>query len=657
MSFRLLLPLVLLAFSTAVNAQVQLKPNTTKAEEHKTYHLPSIRPMPAAMRLEHYRKRQQMEAASPFLGVKWRPIGPEIQGGRVIEIKVPRNQPNTMFFAYATGGLWKSSDQGVTWTSLFENESAFAIGSIDVTADGRTIWIGTGENNSQRTSYSGTGMFKSSDAGATWQHMGLAETHRIGRVIIDPKNPNTVYVGAIGALYSQNPERGVFKTTDGGRTWSHVLKLDDYTGVIDMAMDPRNPSVIYASSWERDRRAWNFREGGAGSTIYKTVDGGKTWSELKNGLPKRGEIGRIGLAVSGSRPDTVYAFYDNQGSDEDTLFHDESQPTGTLTARRFALLNEEQFVAIDTAVLNRFASAYLPQGTKVEEIVQKIKAKTMTLKDVADLIEKRNPAALRQVTVEAEVYRSDDGGKSWRRTHARRLGEHGGYYGGRVIVNPHNPDDLLITGVLMLRSRDGGKTWSSVATQVHVDHHAYWIDPTNPNNHAIGNDGGLYLSFDDGKNWRHMNNMNVGQFTTIAVDNKLPYNVYGGLQDNGTLKGPSTYVFGRNRIHDWSAIGGGDGSALAVDPRDDGDLVYGAWQFGMHYAINQKTNQRWNLRPSAKTGEPALRFNWISPILISPHHPDIIYLGSQKLHRSMSQGRAWEDLSGDLTKNLPNGDV
>ena len=647
---------LLTILSTPLNPVQDLKKPESKLEEHRKYHLPAVTGSSSAIRSAAYEQRLKLEADSDWSQVKWRSVGPEIQSGRVIDIEVPANDPKRMYVAFATGGLWVTSDAGNSWTPLMDQESAFAIGDTAVSKDGNTIWVGTGERNSQRTSYAGSGIFKSSDSGKTWRNMGLQESHRIGKVLIDPRNENTVYVGAIGALYSQNPNRGVYKTTDGGKTWQWVLKLNEYTGVIDMQMDPRNPQVIYAAAWERDRRAWNFREGGPGTAIYKTSDGGKNWAKLTKGLPGDEQMGRIALALAPSKPDTIYAFIDNQGVDPDTLNYDEFTPSGILTPKRYKLLNQEQFLALDAKVLEAFFARYTPQATKMDEVIGKLKAGTMSLADLDKEIEKRVPGALTYEQALAQVYRSDDAGKTWKRTHIGQLGDHGGYYWNRAFVSPHDPNDIMTTGLFILRSKDGGKTWFNTSAGMHVDHHAVWFDPNDPQRIAVGNDGGLYFSFDDGKKWRHINEMSVGQFTTIAVDNKSPYNIMGGLQDNGTLLGPSTYVPGRSQKTLWQGVGGGDGSAVAFDWRDN-DIIYVASQFGAHSARNLKTNERWQIRPRTRPGDPPLRFNWVSPLIVSSHHPDILYLGSQKVHRSLDKGRTWEDISPDLTKNMPNGDV
>lgn len=624
----------------------------TKADQDAKFHKPDVTGMPAAERMAGYERRLKMEADSPFQRVMWRSIGPEVQGGRVIDIEVPDDKPKQLFVAYATGGLYRTEDEGLTWTSLFDNQSAFSIGDFAVSRDGDTIWVGTGENNSQRTSYSGTGVFKSTDAGKTWKNMGLPESHHIGKVVIDPKNEETVWVAALGHLYSQDEERGLYKTTDGGKTWTRVLKINKYTGAVDVVLDPRNSNVAYTSTWDRDRRAWDFREGGPGTAVYKTADGGKTWTKLK-GVPSDSGTGRIGLAVAPSKPDTVYAFLDNQNPDPDTDKIDERQPNGRLTLQRYKRTPLDVLLKIEELKLKGFLNTYLPSDSKSDDVLQQLKDGKLDKDGLDKLFLKRNPHVFDMRVRDAEVWRSDDAGKTWKNV-SGRMGVHGGYYGGVITVDPKDSNLVYTCGVLLLRSNTGGVQWENAAgNDVHVDFHEVWIDPRDTDRVWIGCDGGLYGSRNGGKTWRIVNNLAVGQFTTIAVDDKSPYNVYGGLQDNGTMKGPSTYVPGRSDINLWKDIDGGDGSAIAVDPRNGGDIVYTASQWGAHSAQNQATGDRWNARAPGE----GLRYNWISPILISPHHPDIVYLGSQKLHRSFNQGRKYEDLSGDLTKNRPNGNV
>lgn len=628
----------------------------TKAEERRKFHPTPVNGSSALLRTKAYEQRQAMKAVSPFAGLKWRNVGPEIQGGRVVDIKAPLNDPKTVYVAYATGGLWRTTDEGQHWTSVFDDQSAFGIGAIAVSRDGKTIWVGSGEANSQRTSYAGTGVFKSTDGGATWQNVGLPESQHIGQILIDPRNPNVVYVAAMGHLYSQNPERGVYKTVDGGRIWSQALKVDEYTGAIDLVMDPKNPDVLLASMWDRDRRAWNFRESGAGSGTFRTANGGKTWAKVTT-LPVGDAAGRTGLAMCDSKPNVVYAFVDNQADDVDWPGEDERVPSGRLTTRRFLLLTDELLWQIDPKVLDTFLRQQTNGQLKESDIDADLKAKKLTVKELREKIEEKNSSAFDPGEAGAQVYRSDDGGKTFRRTPGGALGEFGGYYWGKVWVNPKNPDDVYVMGLPLLRSTDGGTNWTYVSQEAHVDFHAVWNDPRDPNTVWVGNDGGLYISHDGGTTVTPIHNVPVGQATTIAVDNKRPYNIYIGLQDNGTMKGPSSYVPGQTDPDAWKSIYGGDGSAVAVDPRNDGDVVYVAYQFGEHSAINQATGERWRTRPNPPKGDAPARFNWISPILVSTHHADIVYVGAQRLYRSFNQGRSFAPISPDLTRNKPNGDV
>ncbi len=650
--------LTLLAASLLYQAQdnpLKLRDPNDKLKEREQFHRPDVKAMPMSVRLDAFAKRERMLRESPFKNVMWRSVGPEVQGGRVVDIAVPRNSLKDIYVAFATGGLWHTDNEGQSWTPLFDNQSAFGIGDFDTTADGKTIYLGSGEANSQRTSYAGTGVFKSTDSGKTWANVGLHESHHIGRVVIDPKNANTVYVAALGPLYSQGGDRGLYKTVDGGKTWVCVLKGDERTGCFDVAIDPTNASTVYATMWERDRRAWNMLESGPGSGLYKSVDGGKTWAKLA-GVPSGVAMGRAALAVAPSDPKRVYVFIDNQAYDPETDEHDDFTPSGQLTLAKFRRMSLEAVKKIDARTLEGFLRPYMPQGTEVKDVVKGLLEGTTDLAGLAELMLKRNPAVFDMELNLAEVWRSDDAGKTWVKTRPD-LGDHGGYYWTHAYVSPHDPDEVYTLGLFQLRSRDAGATWENSGRSMHVDFHSVWVDPTNPKRMLSGNDGGIYASYNAGETWTHWNNLAVGQFTTIAVDDKPTYRIFGGLQDNGTMRGPSSYRPGLSNRDLWEDIGGGDGSALAVDPREGGDLVYTASQFGAHSAFNQLTNQRWNARAAAGRGEPALRYNWISPILISPHHPDIVYLGSQRLHRSFNQGRAYSALSGDLTKGLPNGDV
>ncbi|HEY0866252.1 MAG TPA: hypothetical protein VGE01_02675 [Fimbriimonas sp.] len=628
----------------------------SKAEERAKFHPRPVRGTSAEERQRAFERRLAAERDSRFGGLNWRNIGPEVQGGRVVDLDIPTDNPKQLYVATATGGLWRTENEGLTWTSLFDDHSSYGIGAIAVSRDGKTLWVGTGEANSQRTSYAGTGVFKSVDGGATWSNVGLPESHHIGRIAIDPSNPDVVYVAALGHLYSQNPERGLYKTADGGKSWKQILKVDEYTGAVDVVVNPAAPSQILVSMWDRDRRAWNFREAGAGSAVFRSTDGGARWQKVET-LPIGDAAGRIGLAVGGGRSSTVYALVDNQSFDPEWDAFDERVPSGRLTPRRFLLLSAEQFASLDKGVLEPFWRRYGPESLKLEDALAGLRSGSLSMEALRKRLEERDPNLFTPGYVEAEVYRSNDFGATFRKTKLGRLGGIGGYYWGKVAVNPRDADDVFVMGVPLLRSTDGGETWRRAAPRSHVDYHAVQHDPRDPQKVWIGSDGGLYLSHDGGLNVRHINNLPLAQATTLALDNKTPYNVYLGLQDNGTMKGPSTYVPGRSDPDQWKTLMGGDGSDIAIDPRDNGDVVYAASQFGGHAARNQKTGEGWSTRANPPAGDPPARYNWISPLIVSSHHPDIVYLGAQRVYRSFNMGRKWEPISPDITKNLPNGDV
>jgi photosystem II stability/assembly factor-like uncharacterized protein len=625
-----------------------------KAGERAKFHSKVVRGMPSTMRDASYAKRLSMEADSPFGGFSWRNVGPESQSGRVLTIAAPENKPNQIYVSFATGGLFRTEDEGQSWTSLWDNQSSFGIGDFALSKDGQTIWVGTGEANNQRTSYSGTGVFKSTDAGKTWNFMGLPESHHIAKVLIDPKDENTIWVSVMGHLYSQNPERGLYKTTDGGKTWNLVLFKDDWTGCTDVQLNPKNSKVAIAAMYTRDRKAWNFLESGPGSGVHRTEDGGKTW-QLVNTLPSGENCGRVGLAWARSNEKIVYAFVENPGKNGDWESEDERVASDRLTLRRFASLDAEVFADIDNAMLKTFWTTYGPQDSKLEDIMKAVKDKKMTMAEVRALIEKRNPNAFDPGQNNDELYKSTDGGKTFARS--KKVGVLGGYYYNEVFVNPLNENDVWLTGVPIIRSLDGGVTWKNGAdNSVHVDFHAVYYDPRNAGTVWVGSDGGAYVSRNNGKNWYHFENLSVGQSTTVAVDDATPYNIYTGLQDNGTMKGPNTYIAGVTDPTIWTTIGGGDGSWVTIDTREDSNMVYTASQFGSHSARNTKTNIGYSARPRTAPSDP-VRANWISPLVLSPHIGEIVYVGFNKLFRSFDKGRTYKAISPDLTRNRPNGDV
>jgi photosystem II stability/assembly factor-like uncharacterized protein len=637
----------------------------TKDEERARFH-PRRTGMAAAARLAGFARRLEMEKSSPLHGLRFRNVGPEVQGGRIVDIEGPAAHPDALLVAYASGGLWRTDNRGGSWTPLFDDQSSITIGDVALgDAEGSVVYIGSGEVNSQRTSYAGTGVFRTTDGGRTWKNVGLTDSHHIGRVLVDRRDPRVLFVAALGHLYTENAERGVFKSADGGDTWTRVLFVDERTGAVDLVQDPSNPDVLYASTWDRARAAGNFLESGTGSGVWKSTDAGRTWSRLAGGLPAGATLGRIGLAVAASRPQTLYALVDNQARRPDSEPPDEETPPGELTPRRLRALTAEAFAKLDDAAIARFLRRFdFPRALKPRTLKRDVKAGKITMADLVAYVKDANRDLFENPVVQAEVYRSDDGGASWRKTHPGRLEKMTysyGYYFGGIAVDPRDPERVYITGVPLLGSADGGRTWAGLDRQgVHVDHHAIYIDPRNPRRVVNGNDGGLNVSYDHGQTWARISNLPVGQFTTLALDNARPYNIIGGLQDNGVMRGPSTYRAGKQDPFAWKEILGGDGSAVAIDPKDD-NVVYAAFQFGNAFRLNLKTGERERMRPrpelSAETKEKPLRYNWVTPFIVSPHSRDIVYFGANRLYRSFDRGESWTALSGDLTANREQGDV
>lgn len=588
--------------------------------------------------------------ASTLLGNwKARQIGPQVQGGRIVDLEVHPQQAGTWYIAYASGGLWRTTNNGQSFEPIFDNQLALGIGDIAICqSQPNVIWLGSGENNSSRSSYAGVGMFRSVDGGENWQHLGLAETQHIGRVIAHPTDPNTAWAAAIGPLYTESPDRGLYKTTDGGQTWKKTLFVDDRTGIIDLVIDPQNPKTLYAAAWERLRKAWDFDGDGPGSGIYKSVDGGDTWTLSMNGIPKGEHTGRLGLAISPSQPNTLYAFLDNQEVDESLLSED---TIAGITSRMITDMDKAGFLQLDSAKLDSFLRGKgYPEKYTGERVQKDVEEGKYEVSDIATYFGDANDALFRTGVKGAEVYRSDDGGKSWKMTHSEPLTGVSytyGYYFGQIRVAPQNPDQIYITGVPLLQSSDGGAKWSRVDTfDIHVDHHALWISAEDENHMILGNDGGLYISYDKGIHWTHLNNVPVGQFYTVHVDMAEPYNVYGGLQDNGVKKGSSRSV--PNRTKEWENVFGGDGMFIVTDEKNPG-LVYTGFQFGNYFRIDKGRYKR--ITPSHDIGEPAYRWNWRTPLRQSPHNHEILYFGNQYLMRSMDKGDNWEKISPDLTSN------
>ena len=603
--------------------------------------------------------RKQMADGSMLAQYPARSIGPVVQGARITELAVNEANPQHYFVAYASGGVFETKNNGVTFEPIFDHVGALTIGALALApSDSKVLYVGTGENNSSRSSYAGSGMYKTTDGGSTWSHLGLDATQHIGRIVVHPSDPNTVWVASMGALYSHNEARGVYKSTDGGASWNKTLYINDSVGIIDLVIDPKNPNNLLAAAWERTRHAWDFKGNGPGSAIYRSTDGGETWAKAVAGFPQDEKVGRIGLDYYHSDPSIVYAVMDYQmelpGDDDD----EEAEGLQFVDFLEFSAaqiqdLNHEDLESFLRD--NGFPAKYTAKRVKAD-----VKAGKYTATDIANYSGDANAALFNTNVAGASVYKSTDGGETWAEVEGSPI--EGvfftyGYYFAQIRVSPTDPNRLFVHGVPLITSADGGKTWarSDTVGDVHADHHAQWINPNNADHIILGNDGGLYVSYDGGAYWDHINNTATGQFYTVSVDNAEPYNVYGGLQDNGSLVGSSKSV--PNRTGFWDFVFGGDGMYILADPRDN-QRVYTGFQFGNYFRVDRSGKERpARITPSHDIGEPVLRYNWRTPVVMSSHNPDILYIGSQRVYRSLNRGDSWEAISGDLTQDLPQGNV
>ncbi len=590
-------------------------------------------------------------------------IGPTIMSGRVVDLDVNPDNPTEFYAAYASGGLWYTNNNGTTFKPVLDNSPTQNIGDIAVDWKTNIIWVGTGENNSSRSSYAGIGILKSIDGGEKWVNVGLKDSHHIGRILINPKNSNELIVAVIGHLYSPNEERGIFKSTDGGNTWTKTLFINNDTGIIDLVASPDNFNILYAAAWERDRKAWNFDGSGENSGIYKSNDGGNSWNKItnNNGFPIGEGVGRIGLAVNSN--DEVYAILDNQ-------FRREKEPkkeSVVLSKDDFKDMSAEKFLSLKDEELNTFLKNNgFEDKYSADNLKEMVKDGSIKPYDITmtSYLGDANRLLFDTPVIGAELYKSLNGGTSWVKTHDDFLDglvNSYGYYFGVIKTNPKHPEKVYIAGVPILRSDDKGKTFKSINREnVHADHHAIWINPKNDKHLIIGNDGGVNISYDDGENWIKCNTPTVGQFYSVNVDNQKPYNVYGGLQDNGVWMGPNNYEssvsWHEEGEYPYKRLLGGDGMHVEIDNRNP-NIVYTGYQFGYYYRINTATGKRVSIQPKFDIGEDPYRFNWQTPIKLSSHNQDILYLGAHRLMRSMNKGDDWEIISEDLTKGSKVGNV
>ncbi|RUA09914.1 MAG: glycosyl hydrolase [Flavobacteriia bacterium] len=597
--------------------------------------------------------------------ISFRSVGPSVMSGRVVDLDVNPANPSEFYVGYASGGVWYTNNNGTTFTPVMDNAPTQNVGDIAVDWKNGTIWVGTGENNSSRSSYAGIGVLKSTDKGKTWVNTGLTDSHHIGTILINPENPDEVVVGVTGHLYTPNKQRGIFKTTDGGKTWKNTLFINENTGIIDVDHVPGDFNLMYAAAWERNRKAWNFTGSGEGSAIYKSTDGGNSWQKVtteKSGFPVGKGVGRIGVAAFDNN--TVYAVVDNQNRRSKEK-NKEEQKSNELKKEDFKTMDKASFARLDDKKLNEYLKSNgFPKKYNAKGVKSMVKSGKIQPSDLAKYLENANNDLFDTPVIGAEVYRSDDGGKTWKRTHKDFIDDlyySYGYYFGMIHVNPQDKDKIYIYGVPLLTSNDGGKTFKSIGkSNVHVDHHALWINPHKKGHLINGNDGGVNITYDDGQNWIKNNQPSVGQFYSVNVDKARPYHVYGGLQDNGVWMGPGnnkeSKAWHQTGSYPFKSIMGGDGMQVQIDLRND-SIVYAGYQFGNYFRINTKTKRNKYIQPKHDLGEEPYRFNWQSPILLSSHNKDILYFGSNKLHRSMNRGNDFVEISGDLTRGGIKGNV
>ncbi|MFI5237107.1 MAG: WD40/YVTN/BNR-like repeat-containing protein, partial [Ignavibacteriales bacterium] len=510
---------------------------------------------------------QKLELSSGFFGsMEARSIGPAVMSGRISALDAWNEDWKLVYVGAASGGLWKSTNGGTTFKEVFKNHVQ-TIGAVTIDQKHKdTVWVGTGESWTRNSISIGNGIYKTTNAGEDWQHLGFENTDHISKIIINPENSNEVYVAALGGVWASNEERGVFKTSDGGKTWTKILYINESTGCADLAIDPSNPNILYAGMWDFQRKPYTFRSGGPGSGLYKTTDGGKNWEKV-NIAVDRGNLGRIALSISPVDPKIIYALI-------------ESNKTG--------------------------------------------------------------------------LYRSTDGGKNWElRTTAQIVADRPFYF-SLIVTDPIDTNRIYKPGFFLTVSDDGGFSFSSPFVEggnVHGDFHALWIDPKNNSNLYLGTDGGLYISNDKASTWNHAQNLPLSQFYHVAVDFEKPYNVYGGLQDNGSWVGPSEGIGGISNS-DWKSVGYGDGFNVLPDPTEK-NILYWQYQGGNLMRFHKNTREIKEIKPFSDDVDEKLRFNWDTPIAFSPANNGVLYVGSQYLYRTADRGDSWEKISPDLTTNDP----
>ncbi len=545
--------------------------------------------------------------ASPFDALRFRSIGPAAMSGRITDLAVYEANPALYYVGTAHGGLWKTVNNGTTFEALMQNQGSLSIGDVTISqSNPDLVWVGTGESSNRQSVSWGDGVYKSTDGGKTFTHLGLRDTKFINRIVIDPRDNHVVFVAATGSLWGPGGERGIFKTTDGGKTWKQTLKIDDDTGANEVAIDPTNSQILYATMYQRRRTQCCFNGGGAGSGIFKSTDGGENWTKLKGGVLD-GPLGRIAIDVYRKRPEILYA-----------LIEGPAPAAGGRGGRGGGAAAAEEGPGAAAAAAAAQAAGFGRGGG--------------------------GGALNNQPT---GMYRSDDAGGTWRKVNNANPRP---MYFSQIDIDPTDPEVVYLGGVGLHQTLDGGRTIATdVAEPTHDDVHAIWIDPANAQHVLIGNDGGLAVSYDRARNWQFLPNLPVGLFYHVSYDMAIPFNVCGGMQDNYNWCGPSE-VRGAVGIpnYAWSTLQGGDGFHVLQDPTDY-RIAFSESQDGNIVRVDRVTGETMGIRPQPGPGEPPLRWHWDTPLMLSPHDPKVVYAAANKVFRSPDRGLSWVAVSGDLT--------